>query len=709
MIRRAWPLRSLIGGIYFFIIVVILGSLTIYLSHLITENNRETIIADLTGQARLSAELLANYLNDYIELDTYLSGLKPSERDRPVTAAARSTLFGPRRDDYLLPAGQVHAWPAPETAISGEVLLTHIEQRLIDGLISISKSTAADRSARGYVTPYRITVMRTNGEIIAERPPHASDIYSGPALLPPEVVDALKPDTGRGVSIRYSTKYESEMMFIAVPVQGSRVVTDAMRQPAVQRITRGVLLIAMPTDELSHTTLLIHLSLLLAFIGALLVLFIINIGISHLITRPLATLNWTANQFAQGELDRRVHPAGALEIASLGASFNTMAAQLSSTIAHLAEERAQAQAVLTGMFDGVLVTDETGRILLINQSFERMFDMQAAAVIGLNLSETTFRGALDELWHNTITTGLPLMHEVTFGIPTERVFEVHMAPVEVAGRLRGVVIVLYDITALRQFARMQRDFVANVSHELRTPVASIRAMAETLADAGGEDPELAREFLASIIHESERLTGLLEDLLQLSRMESGRLLIAPEPTDLSVFIRQIAQRAVPLLAAKAQQLSLAVPETLPAEVDRDAFTQILVNLLENARKYSPEGASITVQAEAAEDRVRLRVSDTGIGIAEDELERIFERFYRVDKARSRAQGGTGLGLAIVRHLVELHGGWVSVQSQLGQGSTFTVVLPQTKMPARPPAGAEEAGELPAVPRMPAAGADGEPV
>ena len=272
----------------------------------------------------------------------------------------------------------------------------------------------------------------------------------------------------------------------------------------------------------------------------------------------------------------------------------------------------------------------------------------------------------------------------------ERIVEVHMAPVEVDNRQLGVVIVLYDITHQRKLEQVRRDFVANVSHELRTPVTSIRAMAETLSDAGMEDPEMAADFLQTIIGESERLTALLDDLLQLSRIESGRHLLVLEEVDLCAEIRHVAERVIAPITAKQQQLLLDLPASLWLVSDRHALIQVMVNLIDNARKYSPEGGTITVSLVELAARVQLQVTDTGIGIPAGDLQRIFERFYRVDKGRSRAQQGTGLGLAIVKHLLELLDGSIRVRSEVGVGSCFTVELPLQRADSAP----EEGGGLP---------------
>jgi len=639
--------------------VVILGGLALYLSHLIARNYMATLTNTLSGQALLGAELLTEPVKTYYDITVKLDALPPTERPN---------------DKHL----------------------RTVRNEIIKILTKINSPRTGALPAKGRNEIRISAVIRsTNHDIIAQSPPYAIIPRSEKDLPQTVLEQALYPEGERiGITTHFSEKYQEEQLFIAVPV-GSQKANPA-------GVPVGILVLAAPTTNVRQTIGQIQGGILLAFIGGLLVLFLINAAVSIYISRPLNNLTQAAGDFSTGELHRRVQPTGAHEIASLGESFNSMAAQLESTIANLGEERAQAQAILASMFDGVMVTDPVGRILLLNQSLERLFDLRAEHVTGIPLAETIFHSELDELLLKTVETGLPLMHQVSFTQPAARTFEVHMAPVEVNGKLLGVVIALYDITNQLKSEQVRRDFVANVSHELRTPVASIRAMAETLADGGHEDREITETFLSNIIEESERLTAMLEGLLRLSQIESSRRLIAPEWIDLAELIRHVVKRLEALVAVKEQQVELEIPGSLPAFVDRDAMLQIILNLIDNARKYSPEGGGITVHAErVGDDRIRIKVTDTGIGIPEDEQDRIFERFYRVDKARSRTEGGAGLGLAIVKHLVELHGGWISVNSEVKRGSQFTVVLPQPYATTLP----EEAGEPPSGDCPPITGSD----
>ncbi|MEI7833148.1 MAG: ATP-binding protein, partial [bacterium] len=439
--------------------------------------------------------------------------------------------------------------------------------------------------------------------------------------------------------------------------------------------TLAILVLAKPLTDIQNAIEQIRITIAMAFFAVLIVLFIVFIGVSNFITQPLARLSVTTERYAAGMLNERVKPRGASEIYSIGVSFNRMADQLRQTITRLAAERAQAEAMLTSMTDGVIVTDIPGKIRMVNHSTELMCDISERDVRGKTLAEAGFPEMLDEQRMKSQTTRLPLQFEFTLDHTPMRIIEVHMAPIEVDGEMLGVVVVFYDVTQQRKLEQVHRDFVANVSHELRTPVTSIRAMAETMITIGNEDEELRNDFLQTTISESERLSGLLDDLLNLSRIESGSMHLSPEELDISDIVQHVAQRLIAPIAQKGQQLQMDLPPSFPAYIDHDALVQITLNLIDNARKYSPEGAKISISLRQVGDACHLQVTDTGVGISDEGRERIFERFYRVDKARSRGLGGTGLGLAIVKQLVELLHGQISVTSKPGKGSTFSVVIP----------------------------------
>ncbi len=334
------------------------------------------------------------------------------------------------------------------------------------------------------------------------------------------------------------------------------------------------------------------------------------------------------------------------------------------------------QALLNATEDAVLIADDRGHLLLSNAVADRLFAAPPRPASdtttgdGEKLLAHTLSSELEELYRDSVRRHSPVEAEVALTLPVSRTLQVRITPASPHEYL----FVLRDLTELRRLERVRRDFVANVSHELRTPLTSIKAMAETLLDGARTDEAVASRFLETIIHESDRLVRLSSDLLDLSRVEARG--VDKAPMDLAELVQEIAAR----LASQAQKAGVTLtnnvrpPLVVPA--DRDEMAQVLVNLLDNAIAYTPRGGAISLTAAQAEQGVTVSVADTGIGILSHDIPRLFERFYRADKARSRASGGTGLGLSIVKHIVESHGGTVGVESEYNRGSVFTFTLPR---------------------------------
>ena len=326
------------------------------------------------------------------------------------------------------------------------------------------------------------------------------------------------------------------------------------------------------------------------------------------------------------------------------------------------------QALLSATDDAVLLADTEGRVLLTNAVADRLFPVPPDSPAPHDLLARTLSAELENLYRDAVRHGEAREAEVSLRQPVPRTLRVRVAPVGEAEFL----LVCGDLTELRRLERVRRDFVANVSHELRTPLTSIKAMAETLMDGARTDEAVAGRFLQTIMHESDRLVRLSSDLLDLSRVEARG--VAKAPVELAELVMEVAGR----LSAQAHKAGLTLINTirppLMAPADRDEMAQVLVNLLDNAIAYTPSGGTVTLTAQESSSDVTIRVADTGIGILSHDIERVFERFYRADKARSRASGGTGLGLSIVRHIVESHGGAVGVDSEYNKGSTFWFTL-----------------------------------
>ncbi|MFY9271160.1 MAG: ATP-binding protein [Candidatus Manganitrophaceae bacterium] len=424
---------------------------------------------------------------------------------------------------------------------------------------------------------------------------------------------------------------------------------------------------------------LLLLSLLIAvFLGPL-------FYIIHLLRRSntsIARMIQAVKAMAGGEFHHRVHVASGDRLEGLGEVVNRMAKTAENQIGQLSEDRSQLLAILSGMGEGVLVLDEKGKIVLTNTSFERMFGLPPESPAGLYYYERLRHHPLNALVEEALRTGKPLSREIrleTAPQPTTLQVQVSVVSEQGLGRAetapRSVVLVFHDITAIKRLERIRKDFVANVSHELRTPLAAIKGYLETLLE-GGVDRSEEKEFLKILQKHTGRMENIVRDLLQLSRIESGLDPIHPVRIGVHSAVEKNLQLLRPLAEKKSQALTVEIPTGLSLSADPEKLNQALINLLENAIKYTPEKGKIGVAAFENEASVSITIQDSGIGIPKEDLGRIFERFYRVDRTRSRELGGTGLGLSIVKHIMEAHGGKVTVESDLGKGSRFTLSFPK---------------------------------
>jgi len=406
------------------------------------------------------------------------------------------------------------------------------------------------------------------------------------------------------------------------------------------------------------------------------------LGLGYLFTRSLTgrieSIRKFSEKVAHGNLDARVKEVATDELGNLAESLNTTADALQGTIDALREEKNRVAAILEGMRAGVLAIDSEGRITLMNPVLGRILQADLKESLGKKLIEVVRNAELKGILDRVLADKKEVTATVEMALGTRRSFEVVAVPLAEAGPASGgVVAVLHDITRLKELEAIRKDFVANVSHELRTPLTSIRGFAETLLDGALEDRNNNRRFVEIIKSHALRLSDLTMDLLTLATLESESFQLKPEGIDLPALVHEVLESFRPLGHTKRQELEAMIePGLPPIKADRDRIRQVLINLLDNAVKFTPEEGriSLEVRLNAEGTGVELHVKDRGIGIPSSDLPRIFERFYRVDKARSREQGGTGLGLAIVKHIVEAHRGHVSVRSTLGQGSDFCVTL-----------------------------------
>ena len=408
---------------------------------------------------------------------------------------------------------------------------------------------------------------------------------------------------------------------------------------------------------------------------------IAGIGLASTIARPIARMNRMAGELARGNLDVGIEVASRGEIGELARSLNIMAASLKHTVTELAAEKQRSSAVLMGMADGIVAVNVHGEVLLFNRAAEAMFGIPADAAVGKRAASLPNVREFWPLFQQCLQMGRPLSVQVDARGRGSRVLSVYICPLrEIAAGEAGAMAVFHDLTELRRAEEARRRFLADVSHEMRTPVAGIRGVAEVLRSGAAEDPSARDRFLSALEREADRLSSLLDNLLELERIDAGQLSLRLEPVHLRALAEEIAEELAHRTAQKKLTLTVDVPDRMYVNADYVRIERVLLNLLDNAIKYSEEGGAVTISARQEGSRVRISVADTGIGIPEDDLPHVFDRFYRVDKARSRRMGGSGLGLAIVREIVEAHGGAVSAESKLGEGSVFSVELPAADPP-----------------------------
>ncbi len=438
--------------------------------------------------------------------------------------------------------------------------------------------------------------------------------------------------------------------------------------------------------------------------GAVGVAGLVALGVAFLlarrIARPVQDITRAAERIAAGDYGHQVYAGGRDEIAALARTFNRMSERLAVQFTQLEEDRHQLRAILSGMVEGVVALDAEQRILFANDRAAQLLDFPAAhapaaepgeapSVVGRKLWEVVRQRPLHEVVKRALAAGEGVREEVSWNGPSARTLTVHAARLSGdRGPARGAVLVLHDTSELRRLERLRQEFVANVSHELKTPLSIIKVCVETLLDGAIDDKEFRGPFLERVAEQSERLHALILDLISLGRIESGEEAFEPGEVALGPLVTACLERHRARAEGNNQSLQAVPPpggEEVVAWADEEAVAHILENLVDNAVKYTPAGRGIWVRwrrepggaqpGDAAQEHAVIEVEDNGIGIPAPDLSRIFERFYRVDKARSRELGGTGLGLSIVKHLAQAMHGAVSASSRVGGGATFTVRLP----------------------------------
>jgi len=513
----------------------------------------------------------------------------------------------------------------------------------------------------GKASSTRITVILPSGEVVgdSEEDPSAMENHADR----PEIVEAL--GSGEGVSKRHSPTLGKDMYYVAIPVeQNGKAI--------------GVLRMSMPVAAITQLLRGAYFRMFAWWLAIAAVAGSVIVAVSRRISGPLEEMKEVVARIAAGELDRRLPVPPSAELAGLAEAVNRMAVELDTRIRAITEQRNQRTAMLASMVEGVIAVDTEERIISVNRAAEGMLGVERSSAEGSSIQEALRSSKLQELVKHALASPEPVGREVILVDGGERHLQARAGVLQDSSERRmGAVIVFNDITRLRRLENIRREFVANVSHELRTPLTAVKGAIETLLEGAHGSPEDAQRFLNLAARQVDRLNAIIEDLLLLSRIEEqteGAALSLVETR-----IGDILDAALETCEAKARDKSIDIrlkcDEALSASVSPDLLEHAVTNLIDNAIKYSDHGSSISVEASAGDREVSVSVSDRGSGIDRKHLPRIFERFYRVDKGRSRKLGGTGLGLSIVKHIAQAHGGRVSVESTPGVGSTFTVHLP----------------------------------
>jgi two-component system phosphate regulon sensor histidine kinase PhoR len=513
----------------------------------------------------------------------------------------------------------------------------------------------------------RVTFIDRDGRVLGDSDHKASTMDNH--IMREEVQQALASKNA-GYSIRYSDTVKQNMLYTAFPVIENDELIGYMRLAlSLQDVEEVIAQLWM--------YLIVGLGLLFGITG------LVSYRLAQGLTRPLEKITGVAQQITRMNYDSRVQVSGKDEVGQLAKAINTMASSLQLQMNRISENEGRLKSVLDNMISGVVMIDEQGKIVLLNRTAEEMLGLPSTKIMGKDYTVIKQHFDFVKLIEECMERRELIREEIVFFFPEEQVLDVNLVPMEAStNQWTGMVIVLHDITEIRRLEKMRSEFVANVSHELKTPIAAVKGFAETLLAGALDDKDTARSFLQIIFDESERLNRLIVDILELSKIESRRIPLHFSP----VHVQSLMSKSMGMMAEEARKkqisLDIQVDEDIYIEADEDRLRQIVINLLSNGINYSPEGGRVKARVytlpfndQDEKEWVRIDIIDTGMGIPKKDLPRIFERFYRVDKARSRSSGGTGLGLSIVKHLVELHKGSISVKSEVGMGTTFSIQLP----------------------------------
>ncbi|MDD5281513.1 MAG: ATP-binding protein [Candidatus Omnitrophica bacterium] len=543
------------------------------------------------------------------------------------------------------------------------------EARLIESNISavpsvLNNSTYLDKLSKdlGLRIKSRITIINPEGKVLADSGVSFQETANlENHLYRPEVIKAFKGQIGQ--EIRYSSTLKIDMLYLAIPIKNND-------------INIGVLRLALPLTSVQKVLFVVRKTIIVGLFFTLGLAFVLSSILAKALIGPINRIIYTSSKFAQGDFSHRIFQSSDDEIGKLAATLNKMAQDIEEKIREISTKNQHLEAIFNSMIEGIIVTDSSSRIISINHAIEELFDIKRTQMRGKFFLEVIRNSEISELINNAMGSAKFISKEVVLLISAQKVAQVNVSPVFEQDKVIGSVTVIHDITEIRRLETIRRDFVANVSHELKTPLTSIKGFVETLIEGALEDKENSLNFLEIINKHVNRLDTLINDLLDLSHMESKEIVFSKNKFGLSGLVSEVVLGFKSQAKKKGVELSFELPQGLEIFADKSKIEQVLVNLVNNAIKYNKEKGFVRIYSEQLADKIKIIVEDSGSGIPIKDIPRIFERFYRVDKARSRELGGTGLGLSIVKHIVELHSGSVGVESTEGLGSKFFFTIPR---------------------------------
>ena len=508
----------------------------------------------------------------------------------------------------------------------------------------------------------RITIVNNQGKVLADSEKSQVEALKMESHADrPEIRLALAGNIGE--EIRYSSTLKIDMLYVALPIRDKGQIL-------------GVVRLALPLSNVQRTLSVIKKAILLSLLLALGLAFVLGSVLTAGIIKPINKIIHISRRFSTGDFSHRILLDSQDEIGELAVTLNKMAKDIEDKIREVQIQNQHLKAILESMVEGIIVTDKSSYIVSINPTVEKIFKITKQDVEGKLFLEVIRNNDIAEIINNVLKNRKFFSCELSLVWPVQKIFRVDATPIFEKEMVSGCLVMIHDITEIRRLETMRKDFVANVSHELKTPLTSIKGFVETLLEGALEDKENSRHFLQIIQDHANRLDNLVSDLLDLSHLESQEIKLETQSFDLKGLTDDILAGFKSQLKGRSIKAENILSSGLTVKADKNKIGQVLTNLIDNAIKFNQEKGPVKIYIQDLDDKIKIFVEDSGIGIPEKDIPRIFERFYRVDKARSRELGGTGLGLSIVKHIIELHNGSVGVESTEGFGSKFWFILPK---------------------------------